>query len=108
MTAEPISLTECRPDPWQQFVDPCPEHGRACGPWCAVLWGQAERGAFVSPQSDGHRLHAIPCGAVTGPDHGGLTAGEQPTDAEMDAMIRRAASIPTQRLLRAVREAGDD
>jgi hypothetical protein len=25
---------------WQAFIDPCPEHDRACGPYCDVLWGK--------------------------------------------------------------------
>lgn len=72
-----------------------------------------ERGALFQPQSDGWHLRAIPCGALGGPDHGGLTRGELPfTDADFEdgpteKMICRAADIPRARpRLRVV--GGDD
>ena len=56
-----------------------------------------------SPQSDGWRLHALPCGSLAGPDHGGLTAGELPwsdddfEDGPSESMIRRAIDIARPR-----------
>ena len=62
-------------------------------PLQATTW---QPGALMQPQSDGYRVRAVPCGALGGPDHGGLTAGEQPSDPEIDESNRRAAE---QRLM---------
>lgn len=50
-----------------------------------------EPGFIASPQSDGRRLHALPCGSLAGPDHGGLTAGEMPDDQQITDSNARAA-----------------
>lgn len=55
--------------------------------WDAVAPRRSEPGAWMEPQSDGRHLHAISCGAVAGPDHGGLTAGELPTDEMIDRAV---------------------
>lgn len=36
----PIALADCQASGWQDYLDPCPEHGRACGPFCVEVWGR--------------------------------------------------------------------
>jgi hypothetical protein len=56
-----------------------------------VLIPDWQRGALMQPQSDGFRIHALPCGSLAGPDHGGLTAGEMPLPHEIDESNAREA-----------------
>jgi hypothetical protein len=35
---EPTRLADYRPDAWQHLIRMCPDHERACGPFCVTLW----------------------------------------------------------------------